>query len=65
MQTEPLGIPDVTLIAPKVQRDERGSFCETWNRRVFEQAGIAADFVQDNHAYSRRRGTLIPRSSTR
>lgn len=38
--------------------DARGYFEESWNRRVFEQAGINADFVQDNHSMSERAGTL-------
>jgi len=47
-------IPGVVLIEPKVFGDERGYFLETWNRRKFKDAGIAADFVQDNHSHSRQ-----------
>lgn len=45
-------IPDVKLIEPKVFGDERGFFMETWNERAFREAGIGADFVQDNHSRS-------------
>lgn len=45
-------IPDVKLIKPKVFGDERGFFMETWNARAFADAGINADFVQDNHSRS-------------
>ena len=45
-------IPDVKLIKPKVFGDERGFFMETWNARVFAEAGIDANFVQDNHSRS-------------
>jgi dTDP-4-dehydrorhamnose 3,5-epimerase len=58
MRVEDLAIAAVKLLTPVVYRDERGSFIETWNRRVFAEARLPVDFVQDNHAYSRRRGTL-------
>jgi dTDP-4-dehydrorhamnose 3,5-epimerase len=45
-------IPDVKLIKPRVFGDERGFFMETWNARVFSEAGINATFVQDNHSRS-------------
>jgi dTDP-4-dehydrorhamnose 3,5-epimerase len=45
-------IPDVKLIEPQVWRDNRGFFLESWNRRAFAEAGISADFVQDNHSHS-------------
>lgn len=44
----------VLLLGPRVFGDERGFFFESWNARVFEQAGIAAPFVQDNHSLSGR-----------
>jgi dTDP-4-dehydrorhamnose 3,5-epimerase len=37
---------------------ERGWFSETYNARRFAADGIAADFVQDNHSYSREAGTV-------
>ena len=43
----------VRLIEPKVFGDDRGFFIESWNARVFAQAGIEATFVQDNHSRSR------------
>jgi dTDP-4-dehydrorhamnose 3,5-epimerase len=45
-------IPDVKLIEPKVFGDERGFFMETWNEKAFREAGINANFVQDNHSRS-------------
>jgi dTDP-4-dehydrorhamnose 3,5-epimerase len=58
MNVESLAIPEVKLLTPRIYRDERGFFSETWNRRIFEQAGVGGDFVQDNQAYSRERGTV-------
>ncbi len=58
MKVESLPIPDVKLISPKVFRDERGSFCESWSRRAFAAQGVDAAFVQDNHAVSSKAGTI-------
>lgn len=50
----PTEIPDVVLLEPKVFRDDRGSFFESFNRRDFAQAtDIRDEFVQDNHSVSR------------
>lgn len=54
----PLSIPDVLVIEPKQFRDGRGLFFETYNKRDFADAGLCFDWVQDNHAMSRERGTL-------
>ena len=53
-----LAIPDIKLITPKIHIDQRGSFCETWNQRDLERAGIRRHFVQDNHVFSIAAGTL-------
>jgi dTDP-4-dehydrorhamnose 3,5-epimerase len=53
-----LDIPDVKLITPRRFGDNRGFFSETWNRAAFAEAGIEADFVQDNHSLSATAGTL-------
>jgi dTDP-4-dehydrorhamnose 3,5-epimerase len=57
MQFIPTAIPEVILIEPEVFGDARGFFMETYHARRFAQAGIQADFVQDNHSGSRQ-GTL-------
>ena len=48
-----LGIPDVVLIKPKVFKDERGFFIETYKKSEFEKAGIKGEFIQDNHSKSK------------
>ena len=47
-------IPDVVLIEPRVFKDARGFFLETWRRDEFAAAGLDAEFVQDNHSASTR-----------
>ncbi len=54
MQFERTAIPDVILIRPRVFGDARGFFLESWEQRKFAAAGIAAQFVQDNHSRSAR-----------
>jgi dTDP-4-dehydrorhamnose 3,5-epimerase len=48
-------IPDVMILEPRVFRDERGFFMESYNQRSFKQAtGVDAQFVQDNTSFSVR-----------
>ena len=51
-------IPAVKIIRPQRFDDPRGFFSETYNRRVFAEAGIPQEFVQDNHSLSKPRGTV-------
>jgi dTDP-4-dehydrorhamnose 3,5-epimerase len=57
-QFERLAIPEVLLVTPPRFGDERGFFSETWNAARYAEAGIAAQFVQDNHSHSAGPGTL-------
>lgn len=57
MKIIPTKIPEVLLIKPRVFKDERGFFMETYQERKMEDAGIVYKFVQDNHSRSTR-GTL-------
>ena len=54
----PLALDGVLLITPRRHGDARGWFSETWSRKTLGEAGIHADFVQDNHAFSARKGTV-------
>jgi len=42
------------LVQPKVFRDERGFFHETYRRDEWAELGIPHEFVQDNHSRSSR-----------
>jgi dTDP-4-dehydrorhamnose 3,5-epimerase len=50
-------LPDVWELQPKVFRDPRGFFLESYNRNGFAEIGIHETFVQDNHSRSSK-GTL-------
>jgi dTDP-4-dehydrorhamnose 3,5-epimerase len=54
MRVTPSTLSDVLVVEPAVHGDVRGFFFESWNRRAFGEAGIHADFVQDNHSRSAR-----------
>src|SRR5688500_181626 len=58
LELESLAIPDVKILRPLKFNDARGFFSETYNRRLFLEAGIDADFVQDNHSFSTAAGTI-------
>lgn len=50
-------IPGVWELRPKVFRDARGFFAETYHEKEFATLGIRHSFVQDNHSQSTK-GTL-------
>lgn len=54
MEFIPSFIPDVLIIIPKVFRDPRGEFLETYRSDEFAASGIDLDYIQDNHAGSKR-----------
>ncbi len=45
---------DVIEIHPNVFKDERGHFFENFKKKIFEDYGINANFVQDNQSLSKR-----------
>lgn len=48
-----LEIPEVILIKPKLFKDDRGYFTETYKASEFKMHGIDVNFVQDNHSFSK------------
>lgn len=48
----------VILIQPKVFKDNRGFFLESFSSKAFVEAGIDCTFVQDNHSKSVQTGVL-------
>lgn len=55
---EQTALAGVVIITPPVFADERGFFQETYSERVFQEHGIGDGFVQANHSWSKRAGTL-------
>ena len=47
-------VPDVFVLRPRVVRDSRGFFAETYRADEFADIGIPDLFVQDNHSKSAR-----------
>ena len=58
LEVRPLPLDGVLEVRPDRFEDERGFFSETWSLGRWIEAGIDADFVQDNHSFSRARGVL-------
>ncbi|MCA8884957.1 MAG: dTDP-4-dehydrorhamnose 3,5-epimerase, partial [Rhodobacteraceae bacterium] len=58
MQVEQTKLPGVVLVTPKRFGDERGFFSEVYNKDAYSNAGIAVEFVQDNHSLSRDVGVV-------
>lgn len=42
----------VLVLEPKIWRDERGFFYESYSQKAFDALGISTIFVQDNHSRS-------------
>ncbi|MCU9931001.1 dTDP-4-dehydrorhamnose 3,5-epimerase family protein, partial [Escherichia coli] len=57
MTVDDTPLPGVLIIRPRVFRDGRGFFLETYHRERYVAAGLTDVFVQDNHSRSRR-GTI-------
>ena len=47
-------IPGLVVIEPKIWKDGRGYFYESYNKKLFTDAGIREDFVQDNQSFSQK-----------
>ncbi len=51
---EPTPLEGLLVVRPRVFRDDRGAFHETWNQARYAEAGLGVTFVQDNVSVSRR-----------
>ncbi len=52
MEATKLSLDGLLLLKPKVFRDDRGFFVETYAEARYRAAGIDVTFVQDNHSRS-------------
>jgi dTDP-4-dehydrorhamnose 3,5-epimerase len=54
MEIHKTAIERLLILKPKVFVDDRGNFCETYNKQVFAAHGLDMDFVQDNQSVSHK-----------
>jgi dTDP-4-dehydrorhamnose 3,5-epimerase len=54
MKVTETALPGLLMLEPKVFRDTRGYFLESYNERTLAEAGVRERFVQDNHSFSTR-----------
>jgi dTDP-4-dehydrorhamnose 3,5-epimerase len=45
-------LPEVVIVEPRIFRDNRGFFLETYRENTYRDWGIPDRFVQDNYSYS-------------
>ena len=52
MEIKPTGFEGLVEIIPKIYKDHRGYFLETFRTDVLDDYGLMSNFVQDNQSYS-------------
>ncbi|WP_462264209.1 dTDP-4-dehydrorhamnose 3,5-epimerase [Mucilaginibacter sp.] len=54
MKVTTTAIEGLLIIEPRIFPDDRGFFFESYNKGKYQEAGIDADFVQDNQSVSQK-----------
>jgi len=54
MKIEQTALPGVLMLTPKIYRDDRGGFSETFNLQRLAEVGLPTNWVQDNFSTSRK-----------
>jgi dTDP-4-dehydrorhamnose 3,5-epimerase len=54
MQITKTPLEDLLVIEPKVWKDNRGYFYESYSAKLYAEAGIDVTFVQDNQSFSQK-----------
>jgi dTDP-4-dehydrorhamnose 3,5-epimerase len=54
MKTTKTSLPEVLVLTAQIFRDSRGEFCETFNQRKIEEAGLPSVWLQDNFSLSKK-----------
>ncbi len=52
MTIDETSLPGVLVLTPRIHRDNRGLFFETFNKRAMAQAGLPEEWAQDNFSLS-------------
>lgn len=58
MKITDLALDGVKILEPTYFEDYRGYYVESYSKKTFSSLGMDYDFVQDNHIYSKLKGTL-------
>ena len=54
MQVQKTSFEGLLILQPKIFKDDRGAFQESWNATTFKQLGLPITFVQDNQSVSHK-----------
>lgn len=54
MLVEKYPIEGLLLLTPRIYKDSRGHFFESYNKQMFMEQGISVEFVQDNESFSQK-----------
>ncbi len=54
MKIEETSLSGVLVLTPRIYRDDRGAFQETFNLRRMAEAGLPTNWVQDNYSISQK-----------
>ena len=54
MQVQKTGFEGLLILQPRIFKDDRGAFQESWNATTFKQLGLNISFVQDNQSVSHK-----------
>lgn len=58
MDVEKTKLDGVFILTPIIYYDDRGFFMESYHKDRLNQIGLDTHFTQDNHSYSKKKGTL-------
>ena len=58
MNIQSLSLPEVKIITPKINNDQRGYFSEIYHFQQLASQEIEIDFVQDNQSYSLQQNVI-------
>jgi len=54
MQVQETGFEGLLILQPRIFKDDRGAFYESWNEATFKSLGLDFNFVQDNQSVSHK-----------
>ena len=54
MKVEKTEFDGLLILQPKIFKDERGFFLESWNKSLFKSLGLNMSFIQDNQSVSKK-----------